>query len=405
MDTSQSITINKAYKFRLYPTCAQAEDFVFHFGAVRYVYNRYRAAREGFYQDCGEGLTYNDCCLDLTDHKKEMNKEWLQSAYNQSMQQSLRDLDKAYRNFFEGRAAYPRFKSKHDKQSIRYLFTGGGKLRIQDGRIRIPKVGMVKVIQHRELEGKPKNMTVSKTKSGKFFVSIQCEVRIPMPQKEGGSVGLDWGLKAFLTTSSGDTVSPPQYFRKAEHRLQRLQRSLSRKGKGSNNRRKARLLVARQHEKVANQRIDFLHKLSRSLIDTHSHIGIEDLNIKGMLQNHSLAKSISDSGWHEFVRQMKYKGEWYGCDVVKVDRWFVSSKTCNACGEKNRLLELSDRRWLCESCGVLHDRDRNAAINILKESTARTVGINAHGDMSSGRERTQPGNPTAYEEVVSVHPV
>lgn len=395
MDAQQSTTRYRAYKYRIYPTIAQAKALDFHFGAVRYVYNRYRAAREGYYQDTGETLSETDCCLDLTEHKREAGKEWLQQAYTQSLQQAIRDLDRAYRNFFAGRARYPRFKNKRSHQSIRYLFAGHRKLRIANGRIRIPKVGDVKITQHRHTEGTPKNMTVSKTKSGKFFVSIRCETDMTPPPAIGPEVGIDLGLKAFVTLSNGRIIDPPKHLRKAERRLKRLQRRLSRKRKGSANRRKAIVLLARQHEKVANRRADFLHKLSRQLVDTHGHIGVEDLHVKGMLRNHSLAKSIIDAGWGEFVRQLQYKGDWYGCRITKVDRWFASSRICSDCGAVNPDLRLIDRRWSCTECGVTHDRDVNAARNILKQSTARTAGIDARGNMSRCSKTTQPGNLTA----------
>ena len=403
MHSSQSTTIRKAFKFRLYPTVAQGQALDWHFGAVRHVYNRYRAARDGFYQDCGETLSVSDCNLDLTDYKKEPGKEWLGDAYVDSLQHAIRDLDRAYRNFFEGRAAYPRFRRKHDRQAMRYSINQGRRLRIENGRLLIPKLGHVKIRQDRALEGTPKNMTVSKTKSGRFFVSIQCELDAPVCDPTGPAVGLDLGLKAFATLSDGRSFDPPQHLRQAERRLKRLQRRLSRKRKGSRNRGRARLLVARQHEKVADRRADFIHKLSRQLVDEHGHIGLEDLHVAGMVRNHSLAKSISDAGWGEFVRQIEYKGIWYGCEVVKVDRWFASSKTCGDCGAVNQALALSDRRWACAQCGAVHDRDLNAAKNILNESTARTAGIDAPGETSSGSERTRPGNPTAHGRRLLVH--
>lgn len=395
MDAQQSTTRYRAYKYRIYPTAAQAKALDFHFGAVRYVYNRYRAAREGYYQDTGETLSETDCCLDLTAHKREAGNEWLRQAYNQSLQQAIRDLDRAYRNFFVGRARFPRFKSKRSHQSIRYLFVGNSKLRITNGRIRIPKVGSVKITQHRHIEGTPRYMTVSKTKSGKFFVSINCQKDVTPPPAIGPEVGIDLGLKAFVTLSDGRTIDPPKHLRKAERRLKRLQRRLSRKRKGSANRRKAKVLLARQHEKVANRRADFLHKLSRQLVDTHGHIGIEDLYVKGLLRNHNLAKSIVDAGWGEFVRQLQYKGDWYGCRITKVDRWFASSRICSDCGAVNPDLRLKNRRWSCIECGVTHDRDVNAARNILRQSTARTAGIDARGNMSRCSKATQPGNLTA----------
>ena len=392
--------VRKAFRYRLYPTAAQAEALDFHFGASRYVYNRYRAAREGFYQDCGETLSAADCCLDLTDHKRQPGREWLQAAYNQSLQQAIRDLDRAYRNFFDGRAAYPRFRSKRDRQSMRYLFAGA-QLRIEDGRIRIPKIGMIKLAQHRALEGEPKNMTVSRAKSGRFFVSIQCELEAELPAPAGPAVGLDLGLTSLVALSDGRKVDPPRHLRKAERRLKRLQRRLSRKRRGSANRRKAARLVARQHEKVADRRADFLHKLSRQLVDQHGLIALEDLHVRGMVRNRSLAKSISDAGWGEFVRQLQYKGEWHGCRIAQVGRFYPSSKTCSACGAVKESLALSERRWVCAGCGAIHDRDVNAAQNLLAEghllgkNTARTAGIDARGDTSSGSERARPGNPTA----------
>lgn len=392
MPTPDCITIYKAYKFRLYPTVRQEGDFSFHFGAVRHAYNLCLFARERHYKRTGKTLTYNACSKALTEYKQIPGNEWMQQAYSQSLQQSMMDLDKAYQNFFSKKSRYPRRK-KDGKDSMRFVLSRG--IRIKDGRIRIPKVGMVRLVQHNKIEGVPKSMTVSKTKSGKFFVSISVELSVPVPRYEGGEIGIDLGLKSFAVLSNGRVVNSPRHLRKSEKRLAQLQRSLSRKRKGSSNRNKARLLVARQHERIANRRKDFLHKLSYQLASDNSHIGIEDLHVKGMVKNHSLAKSISDSGWAEFVRQLEYKGQWYGCEIVKVDRWFPSSKTCGDCGAVNSALQLSDRKWICEECGIVHDRDLNAAQNILKESRARTARIDGRGDMSSGSRHTQPGNPIA----------
>lgn len=408
MSTPQSSTIRKAFKFRLYPTIAQQSMLAQRFGACRYVWNHYLAERKAVYRLTGKTISVAACCLSLTQLKRQEGKQWLQEGYAQSYQQTLRDLDAAYSHFFRRvkageKPGFPRFKKRDARQAVRFVLATAGRLRIEGGRIRIPKVGDVKLVQHRRIEGRPKNMTVSRTKSGRFFVSIQCEVEAPAPIVEGPAVGVDLGLKAFAVLSDGRAVEPPQHLRNAEKRLRRLQRRLSRKRKGGANRRKAALLVARQHERVANRRADFLHKLSRALVDQHGHIGLEDLHVRGMVRNHSLAKSISDAAWGEFVRQLEYKGSWYGCEVVKVDRWFPSSRTCGECGAVNAALELSDRRWVCEGCGVVHDRDVNAARNILKESTARTAGIYARGDMRSGSEHTQPGNPIACGAPVQLH--
>jgi len=220
-----------------------------------------------------------------------------------------------------------------------------------------------------------KHVTISRTPSGKYFASILCEVEMPQPEYQGGEIGVDLGLTHLLTTSEGKRVEAPRYLRQSEKRLRRLQRRLSRRQKGSRGWEKARLAVTRQHEKVANQRADFLHKLSRRLVDENQVIWVEDLNVKGLLANHRLAKSISDAGWGEFTRMLDYKGRWYGCHVSRADRFFPSSKRCNVCGHINHFLCLSDRRWVCPVCRTCHDRDENAATNLLhfgRAGTART---------------------------------
>ena len=307
--------------------------------------------------------------------------EWLRDADSQALQQSLKDLDRAYENFFKGRAEYPNFKRKYGKQSLRY--PQRFKTDFPAKRIYLPKVGWVKCVFHRAIDGKMKNCTVSKTKSGKYFVSIQCEVEIDDPVPAGGQIGIDLGLKDFATPSEGEPIATPKHLRKSERRLKIRQRRLSRQQKGSNNRNKARHRVAVTHEKIANQRSDFHHQLSRKLIDENQVIGLETLNVVGMLSNHNLAKSISDAGWSSFVNMLAYKGAWYGCEIKRISQWFPSSKLCSGCGTKNQLLKLSDRAWTCQNCGVVHDRDRNAAINILNESTAGAAESNALGDTSS----------------------
>lgn len=356
----------KAYKFRIYPNRTQQQALAVQFGHSRFIYNHYRAKREQVYQETGQGLSYIDCANGLKALKAEY--EWLREADSQVLQQSLKDLDRAYKNFFEKRADYPRFKSRHDKQSIRYP----QRFKLKHNRIYLPKVGWVKLGQHREMTGTMKNCTVSKTKSGKYFVSIQCEIELEQPVYSGNKCGLDLGLTHFVILSTGEKVDNRRHLRKSEKRLVKLQQQLSKKQKGSNNRAKARLKVARQHEKVANQRRDFHHKLSHQLTHEFSHLGFERLNIAGMVKNHSLAKSISDAGWGQFVQFCRYKGEWYGCHVGQLDTFFPSSKLCNVCGNINRDLKLSERHWVCPTCGTLHDRDINAAQNILKHTVGAT---------------------------------
>ena len=369
------MNIKRAYRYRIYPTTQQQEQLAKQFGASRFIYNYFLRQRIDTYAETGQGLTYHGTALALTTLKKQPEYGWLKEADSQALQQSLRDLDTAYNNFFNHRAKFPNFKKKHAKQSCRFP----QRFRIENGKLRIPKIGLVKIVLHRPIEGKIKNLTVLKTKSGQYFAAIQVEQEIDEPTYRGEQIGLDLGLKDFAVTSDGQRFSNPKYLARSEHKLKRLQRRLSRTQKGSNGREKTRLKVARQHEKIVNQRQDFLHKLSRQLVEENQLIIIEDLNVKGMMQNHCLAKAISDVSWSEFTRQLGYKGQWYGCHIEKIDRFFPSSKRCFHCGFINKNLTLSDRHWICPECGCILDRDVNAAQNILKWYTAGTAGIHAGG--------------------------
>lgn len=364
--------ILKAFKFRLCPNKEQQEQLACQFGACRFVWNYYLRQRIDHYAETGEGLNYYDNSRDLTQLKRQPDYEWLREANAQSLQQSLQDLSVAYTNFFAKRAKFPRFKRKKARQSFRVPQS----FRVEGNHLIIPKVSAIKMTVHRSIEGRMKSVTISHTPSGKYFASILCEVEMPEPEYEGREIGIDLGLSHFIVTSEGKKIKAPQFFRKAERKLAHLQRILSRRQKGSKGREKARLAVARQREHIANQRADFLHKLSRRLVDENQVIGIETLNVKGMMHNHQFAKSISDAGWGEFVRQLAYKGNWYGCHIRKVDRFFPSSKRCHICGHINEGLRLSDREWTCPKCKAIHDRDVNAAINVLtfsRPGTGRTV--------------------------------
>lgn len=359
--------IRKAFKFRVYPSVEQQEKLAVQFGCARFVYNHYRRVREEYYYETGSGLNYNDCAQDLSDRLKP-ELQFLRDADSQVIQQALKDLDSAYQNFFKGRADYPRFKRKHDRQSIRYP----QRFRFNDKQIYLPKVGWVNCVYHRSMTGTAKNVTVSRTKTGKFFVSIQCEYEIIDPTQKDKAVGIDLGLKHFAVLSDGTKIDNPKCLKKSERRLRIRQRRLSRAKKGSSGRSKQRQRVATIHEKVANQRKDFHHQLSRYIVNCYGSIGMETLNVSGMVKNHNLAKSISDVGWAQFVQFVTYKAAWAGTEIVRHDRWFASSKTCSDCGAVNQLLVLSDRMWACASCGAVHDRDTNAAINLkpklLRES-------------------------------------
>jgi putative transposase len=385
--------VKKAFKFRIYPNQEQRDALTIQFGHARFVYNHYRAVRESYYLDAGTGINYRDCADDLSDILK-VEHPWLKDADSQVLQQALKDLDRAYVNFFEGRADYPNFKSKHGKQSIRYP----QRFKVNGNRIYLPKVGWVKTVFHRPIEGEMKNCTVSKVKSGKYFVSIQCAPKgrpeFEDPQPKPASVGIDLGLKTFATLSTGEKFDKPKYLHRSERRLKLRQRRLSRKVKGSNNRDKARHRVAVQHERIANQRKDFHHKLSHRLASEYGCIAFESLNTNGMLKNHSLAKAIADAGWSQFVNFTAYKALWAGGGVLKVDRFFPSSKLCSDCGEKNHSLTLNVRQWVCLNCGVVHDRDENAAINILKQATVGATESHAGGDT---RVQFRPSAPEAQQ--------
>lgn len=356
--------IRKAHKFRIYPNHSQQTELAKQFGAARFVYNHYRRVREEYYQETGTGLTYRDCADDLVDRLK-VERPWLKEADSQVLQQVLKDLDTAYDRFFKKLADYPNFKRKHDSQGIRYP----QRFKLSDKRVYLPKVGWVKGVFHREIEGQMKNATVSKTKSGRYFVSIQCEVEINVPEPNPDAIGVDVGLKSFATLSDGNKIDAPKFLRKSERLLKIRQRRLSHKVKGSSNRNKARHRVAVQHERVANQRKDFHHQISRQLVNNFGLIAVEDLNIRGMMANHHLAKSIADAGWRQFVDFCAYKQAWVGGQLIRNDRWHASSKTCSDCGAVSHSLKLSDREWVCVSCGSIHDRDENAAINHLNKAT------------------------------------
>jgi putative transposase len=379
--------IRKAYRYRLYPNTDQEQLFAVNFGQARYVYNYFLAERKAFYEahktEKKKGLNYEDNAAALKKLKRDPDHLWLREGSSQVLQQVLKDLDQAYQNFFAKRAKFPKFHKKHDKQSARYPQF----VLVGDGWLDFPKIGRVKAVIHRPCEGKVKNVTVTKTKSGRYFASVQVEVDVPEPTEyprgkaeKPEAVGVDMGLKDFVVTSDAVKISAPKYLQKAQKKLARLQRRLSRRKKGSRGRDKARLAVARQHEKIANQRSDFIHKTSRWLVDNYGLIGIEDLNVRGMVKNHKLAKAISDVGWGELKRQLIYKGQWYGSQVVVIDRFYPSSRECSACHSVLPELKLSVREWDCPMCDAHHDRDLNAAKNILNQAHPRAGTVQSKAD-------------------------
>jgi putative transposase len=401
--------IRKAFRFRLYPNAAQEHLFAVNFGQARFVYNHFLAERKAYYEahksEAKKGLTYYDNTARLRGMKREEPFTWLKEAHSQVLQQALKDLDQAYQNFFAKRAKFPRFHKKNDKQTARYPQG----VKVGEAWVEIPKIGKVKAVIHRPYEGKIKNVTVSKTKSGRYFASVQVEIEVPEPPPpKPNAVGVDLGLKSFVVTSDAVAIPAPKHLLKAQKRLARLQRRLSRRQKGSQGRERARQAVARQHEKIANQRSDFLHKTSRWLINSYGLVGIEDLNLRGMVKNHRLARAISDAGWGELRRQLVYKGQWYGTQVVVIDRFFPSSRRCSSCGYVLPELELSVREWVCPACRAHHDRDMNAASNIKIESQTRAGTVRSRTslcEVSAGGEGVSPAARLAVLGEPGNHPL
>ena len=363
--------INRTFRFRLYPNREQTELLAKHFGCSRFVYNYFLNQRKEQYKLTGKSDNYYAQAKTLTELKKQEENAWLMEVNAQTLQFSIRSLESAYNNFFKKRTKFPNFKSKHSKNS----FTVPQAASVVGGRLFIHKFKEgIKCRVHREIKGKIGKVTITKTQSGKYFVSVFTEEEYTTPLKNTNkSVGVDMGLKDLLTTSDEETFNNNRYTRRYESKLAKAQRHLSRKKKGSRGFENQRLKVARLYEKIANSRAEYLHKCSISLVRRYDTICIEDLNVKGMTRNHRLAKSITDASWGKFVFMLIYKAEWNDKKVVKVDRFFPSSQTCHVCGYVNKdIKDLSVREWECPECHTHHDRDVNAAINILHFSLNNT---------------------------------
>ena len=354
-----------ATKIRIYPNAVQADKLAKAFGCARWYWNNSLAETQKVYQETGKGLGQYQLNARLPQLKSEI--EWLGETHSQVLQSVSLHLSRAFVNFFERRAKYPQFKSKHRKQSIQY--PQGVKI-VDACKVYLPKIGHVKAIVHRELAGSIKTVTVSKDPSGKYFASILCENLVAMPDisLNGKILGIDVGLTDLAVTSDGSKFANPKHVLKAQKNLAKKQQHLSRKAKGSNTRNKARLLVAKAHERVANTRQDYLHKLSTRLVNENQVIAVEDLHVKGMMKNHNLARAIGDAGWGSFTNMLKYKTARQGKGYIEVNRFFASSKTCSCCMHAQAKMPLDVRMWTCDQCGAKHDRDINAAINIRDEA-------------------------------------
>ena len=387
--------IKKSFKYRIYPTEEQKVLLSKHFGSKRFVWNHFLDLRKKVYLENKTNLTYYDNSKSLTELKKQEDFVWLKEVNSQSIQYALRDLEVAYTNFFSKKGKFPRFKSKKDKQTFRIPQS----TEYKNEQLWIPKFKQtIKVKEDRPLSGEILFSTISKSPSGRYFVSITCETEYTPYEKNNNQVGVDLGIKELAICSDGKIYPNIKNTKKYEKRLSYEQKQLSKKNKGSESKNRQRIKVAKIHEKIANSRLDHIHKVTTQIVSDNQTICVEDLAVVNMIKNHKLAKSISDCSWGEVLRQLKYKSEWNERELITIDRFFPSSKTCNKCKFVNQDLTLADREWICPNCGSKLDRDINASENILEQGLVIYSGCGTQSELKQKREEALPlGEPTNHE--------
>ena len=402
----------KAYKYRLYPNKYQKSLLSRYFGCVRFIFNQGLEKKVKSYEETGKSPNYNELATGmLKDLKKE--KEWLREIYSQSLQASLKNLETAFKNFFQYHRGYPKFKNKYSDQSC--SFPQFVQVDFEDGFTIFPKIGKIKTTFHRQFEGQIKTCTISKTTTDKYHVSILVDDGKELPEKPEviaeNAVGFDLGIKHYLIEDNGNKTENPKYLRNEMKRLKCLQRRASKKKKGSKNRQKSNKKVAKKHEKIRNQRNDFQHKLSTKIVSENQTLCFETLNVDGMIKNHCLALSIADASWGSFVRKVEYKCEWQGKNFIQIGTFSPSSKRCSSCGYIYKELTLDMREWTCPECGTVHDRDVNGAKSVklgalekyqkdkivLSENLENVIGKKKKSKKYSGSER-----PGELVEMLSV---
>lgn len=392
------------YRYRIYPNNVQKKALAKLFGCCRVVWNDALAHCNELYRQAVKKPSNGDLQKQfITQAKLTENREWLKEVSNIPLQQSLNDLEQAYQNFFKSCKGQrkgkpvkpPKFKSRKSKQSAR--FRKGG-FKVQQHKVYLAKIGKIKIVWSRELPAKPTSVTVIKDCANRYFLSFVVEINPEPLPKTDSSVGIDLGIKTFATLSNGEKIDAPKPLKKRINKLRKLNKSLSRKTKGSNRYKKARLNLAKFHAKLADTRTDFLHKLSTRLINENQVIVLEDLNVSGMIKNRKLSRAISDLGWRTFRTFLEGKAEKYGREFRVINRWEPTSQTCSCCGFRGGKLDLSIREWTCLNCGTIHDRDTNAAINILVAGGHSETKQNGRGD------RRKPAAKAVAVNETSTHP-